>query len=219
MTKRPTELSELASLDGWDALQKEEQTTIQSLTELALQDLETEHKSRLSFGTHLITLNDILRPQGMWKAYLHSTFSMSQASAYRYMDLAKAVQERLPDHLRELAIRRGVDIRPRALKMVPVVKSDDPKKIEAYFEKISRPAPRVIAITDNLDQITKDCVHYTLTRIKRLPKNSRTKANFLRSYVGILISELGIESKQTFEPVEMPEQYRVLRGRPRKKVA
>lgn len=217
MPKSTSENVDLSTLNGWEGLQPEEQSSIRKETEQAIEDIENERKSRLSFGKHLTSVHDILKPKGMWIEYLERVFHMSVATAYRYMELYRSINEKLPPPLLVIALRRGLEIRPKSLNATPIPKTDDPKKLEAFFEKISRPTPRIVSIeTASSEDVLKECVNFVLLRARKV--HGRGRGPFLKHLVGILIGQLtpSSEGEQSYQSLPMPDSFLVLRGRPRK---
>ncbi len=201
------------TFQGWSKLEPNEQETIRTESNLLMEARHLEAKSKLAQGEHLTKLRDILEPKRMFLAFLLEVFDMSRATAYRYIDLYSTAQVHLPAPVLEMAIQKGTRITPKLLEENPAPVTTDRGKIIEYLTSLK--TVRAEPADKSVDDILKECVNFIGTRFQQLPQNTKTRSNFIRSLVGMLLNKFGIATESTFTPIAIPESFRASRGRPR----
>jgi hypothetical protein len=203
-------------LKGWEKLDQKTQKIAIEETYAVIGALASEAESRLEAGKHLIELRKAL-PKNMFLACMKVNFHMSQATAYRYINHYESTSKKLPKPVLDVVMRRAY--RPAQIKRIednPPPKTSDPIKIGRYLDKLEKTPiemrPEVVA---NPDTSLRECVNFVTSRYARLPNNSRTRLAWVRSLVGMLMTKFGLQSEQRFEPMAIPEGFKVHRGRPK----
>lgn len=220
MAKKATAISpisvDLAALKGWDDLNPNDQKTVSEETAELQREIIQEGRSKLAIGEHLFHIQEILQPRRMFVAYLKN-FRFSRATAYRYIELFQAVSDKLPAPVLTIALEKGfARIRPEAIENQPPPKTENKAKILEYLESVEKarkPVPREESYDPDL--LMKECYNFVHLRFQRLPNNHRTRTNWMRNLVGMLVTELGVSTEQNFSPVAIPESFRVKPGRPK----
>ena len=75
-------------------------------------------------------------------------------------------------------------------------------------------AVTVMAVPQDPETLLKEVYRFAHTRYKRLPSNSKTRAGWVRNLCGLLLADLGVGSAQSINPIAVPEEFKVQRGRP-----
>lgn len=195
-------------------------------------DLLAESRCKTSLGEHLQKVQAVLEPHNVFGRFLKNTFHMSVRQAYRYIAMAKNAKAGLPEPVFKVAVARGMDI----------AGTSDAKPFGAYTEAIRRMPPPATATEEQaatyltqLDDVRKqvrseaatgitlvpadpettvrECYKFVTLKFKRLPQNKRTLHAAQQKLIGLLIADWGLGA-QTFIPVQVPESYKVGRGRP-----
>lgn len=226
----PTAFSSLA---WWEKLNTGEQNVVlQEGRKLAAAMLQ-HGNSRLSIGEHLTNLQNILEPHNLFGKFLRN-FHFSKRTAYRYIAGFKHAKARLSENVLKAAMVRGVniigesEIRPLGIYTDAVAKLPPPKdatEIQAntWLDQIERVRKEdksasaqlyAMPVPQDAGTLLKECYRFVSLRYKRLPTNSKTRSAFVRSLVGMLLSELGVNGQQTFAPTAVPEDFKAQRGRP-----
>jgi hypothetical protein len=206
----------LESLKGWDKLDEKTQQTALEEAGYVLQWIQNENHSRAEVGKHFIELRKLL-PKGMFLAALRDTFHMSRATAYRYIEMYESISKKLPKPVLDVVLRRAY--RPSQIKRIednPPPKTSDAIRIGRYLDKLEKTPVEVKQEPQaDTDMLLRECINFVTSRYSRLPNNSRARAAWVRSLVGMLMTKFGIGAEQRFEPMAIPEKFRVVRGRPK----
>lgn len=203
-----TKTNELEAFVGWGKLQPKEQQTVRRETENVTEALMQEGQSKIAIGESLATLRAILQPQHMWLALLKGQFHMSRATAYRYIDEYQKVAKALPRNVLAVAKQRGFKIKAKAMAKNPPPVTSDVSQIVHYLEKLERPVVVNPPKTEDTDMLLRECVNFVRTRFQRLPNNHRTKATFITSLIGMLLSTFGISSQVAYSPMAVPDHFK-----------
>lgn len=223
-------------LSWWGKLNQEEQSVVLSEGQQLASALLQFGYSRMAIGEHLSRLQGVLEPHNLFTRFLKN-FHFSKRTAYRYIAGFQNAKQRLPETVLKAAMARGVniigdsEIKPLGVYTDAVAKLPPPSnasevQANTWLDQIeqvrkdtraSGETMNVLAVPVPQDPQTllKECYRFISMRYKRLPNNSKTKANFVRSLIGMILAELGVSGQQTFAPVAIPEEFRVGRGRPR----
>lgn len=206
----------LEKIEGWDLLEQSEIETVLTNDAIAVEARQGELENKMKFGRALREIREVLEPKrGLWMAYLKHRFHMSIPTAYRYIDRADKVDEKLHPQIIKAAIKLGYDINPKAIEHTRPPLPNDHSEIVRYLDRVTTLRPKSISIERTTDDIVKNWLHCVELGWDKLPQNSRSRANALRNYIGMLMTRFGISNPTTFEPIAIPEEYRVYRGRPR----
>lgn len=208
-------LNSLASMTGWGDLEQNEQTAITGATTKAAKALEDVHNAKLSAGEHLSKVEEILKPRRLFTVYLNEVFHMSRATGYRYINLFKALKDALPEPILKVAMLRSDDRLNIALVKSGVVapRTRNVVKINEFLDSVQSGGPRLVQ-QRTPREIEKAMFHSASLLLRKV--SGRSKTAVLNSTVGMLLTELGISNPMSFEPVAIPDNFLVSRGRPRK---
>lgn len=214
----------LDDLKGWSKLEQHEQQVVSTATHEVIAALHNETMSQLEQGRQLVVIRKILEPHGMFLAHVKSNFGWSRATAYRRIDEFEKASRRLKKPVLEVAMRRGYKTSQLRIVEDNPPPSDNPIEIGRHLDKLER-TPRELKQPDpvrhNPDASLKECINFAWNRYDKLPHNGKTRAAWVRSLMGMLMTKFGFGTGQTFEPMAIPEAFRAVpRGRPRiKRVA
>ena len=222
----------LNTLKWWEKLNQQEQATVMQEGQALAKAMLDHGRSRLAIGEHLTKLQAVLEPHNLFGRFLKN-FHFSVRTAYRYIKGYQNAQGRLPEPVLKVAMARGVNIigdtefKPLgiytdAVQKLPVPAVVNDEQARVYLDQLEevrkqlKPTGAMFTMPEPQDPNTllKECYRFVSLRYKRLPSNSKTRAAWVRSLVGMLLSELGVSGQQTFAPQAVPEEFRALRGRP-----
>lgn len=222
--------NQFSDLGWWSKLNQDEQNVIQSEGRLLAEEMVKYGKSRLAIGEHLTRLQGVLEPHNLFGRFLKQ-FHFSKRTAYRYITGYKNAKALLPETVLNVAIARGVNIvgdtefKPlgvytSAVAKLPVPKEATEAQAQTYLTQLEivrkqdrTETPFTMPEPQDAGTLLKECYRFVSLRYKRLPNNSKVKANWVRSLVGMLLADLGVAGQQTFAPQAVPEDFRGLRGR------
>lgn len=212
-------LNSLASMTGWGDLETNEQSAITGATTKAAKALEDVGNAKLAAGEHLSKIEAILKPKRLFTNYLIEVFHMSRATGYRYINLYTALADALPEPILKVAMLRSDDRLNIALVKsgTTAPRTTNIVKINEYLDSVQLTGPRLVPQTRTPDDVKKAMFHSASLLLKKV--SGRSKAAVLNSVVGMLMTELGISNPMSFEPQAVPENFRAVRGRPKKVAA
>jgi hypothetical protein len=196
-------------------------------------------ESRIAIGQHLVRLQEILTPYGVYQRFLRS-FHFSLRTALRYVAAYKNAKAGLPDNVLKVAVSRGVNImgeneqKPfgqytEVVKQLPPPQAATPEQANAWVDAIenarkqqrSQTAAAVaggeilgVVVPQDPQTLLKECYRFVTLRFSRLPQNANTRKKWMRQLVGMELTLAGEPATQ-FTPVPVPEDFTVTRGRPR----
>jgi hypothetical protein len=196
---------------GWSKLEPNEQTTINTESSKLAEALHQEARSCLAQGEHLFNLRSVLEPKKMFITFLDEIFAMSRATAYRRIDLYLAATKKMPANVLEMAIQKGTKITPKLLESNPPPKTTDPVEISTYLSTFKTTR---VPVDKSSETILKECVNFVSTRLALLPSHHKTRAAFMRTLVGMLLTRFGVSAAQSFSPVAIPSDFITRVGRP-----
>lgn len=216
MPKNSTSVA-LEKIEGWDLLEQAELETVLTNDAIAVEARQGELQNKLKFGKALIEIKAVLEPKrGLWMAYLKHRFHMSIPTAYRYIERVEKAEAKLPKPVVNLAIKLGYDINPKNIENTRPPQTNDHQEIIRYLDRVTliRP-PKPSSTEQSPDEFLKNGLNCVILGWDKLPQNPRSRANTLRTYIGMLMTQFGISNPTTFDPVAIPDHLRVFRGRPR----
>lgn len=226
-------------------LTADEQGAVISETNDLAQSLLIHHNSGMQVGEHLARLQGILEPHSLFGRYL-KTFHFSKKSAYRYMKQWNNAKT-LPGAIVQAAMARNIqiggdtDLRPygaytEAVRLLPPPASPTNEQAETWLAKLEevRKENR-LSTADALggaggEQFTmpeptdpqtalREAFRFVRNRYRQLPNQSKLRAGWVRSLVGMMLTELGVSGQQAFAPIAVPEDFRQGRGAPARRAA
>lgn len=225
----------LATMPGWDKLNGDEQEIILDEGHKLAAALLLHGTSRVAIGEHLSKLRGVLEPHNLFGRFLKN-FHFSKRTAYRYIAGYENAKMRLPDNILRVAMARGVniigdtEIKPLgiytdAVRKLPPPKDPNIEQANTWLTQVEQvrkdtkqhAAPVGFVMPEPIDvqMALKESFRFISTRYRRLPSTSKIRSGFVRSLVGMILSELGVSGPQTFTPTAVPEDFRAQRGRPR----
>lgn len=205
----------LEKIEGWDLLEQAEVQTVLANDEIAVEARKGELGNALTFGRALREIRTVLEPKrGLWMAYLKHRFHMSIPTAYRYISKVEKTEAKLPKPVMNLALKLGYDIDPKAIENTRPPQTTDHDEIKRYLDRVTLIRPRATVSEKSTDDVLKEWLNSVILGWNKLPQNARTRANVLRTFQGMLLTQFGISNPITIEPVAIPDHLRVYRGRP-----
>ncbi len=234
--------AQFEQLAWWKKLNEQEQHSIVNESQQLAGALQQFGQSRLAIGLHLAKLRDVLEPHKLFDRFLKN-FHFSRRTAYRYITKYRNAQQ-LPAPVLEVAMVKGMDVggetddKPFGLytdairRLPPPATTATQEQVLTYLTQLDdvRKQTRLGEATGagllgslpTLDpkQALKQS-YLTIHRIiQRLPNNTRTRANFVRALVGMIMSDLGLQGHQSFTAEPIPADFApARRGRPGQTVA
>lgn len=228
-----------ASMKGWEKLNPQEQTVVQSEGQMLAQALIVNGASRLSIGEHLTKLQGVLEPHNLFVKFLRN-FHFSRRSAYRRINEFKNASKSLPEMVVKVAAARGMAIAgdsetaplgiyTEAVRKLPPPTTPDIEQAGVWLDQVekvrkdsrSSAATAGVGVNFNMPEpldpntALKECVAFVKNRYSKLPNTARVKSKWLSTLQGMLLGLSGIGSAQTIEPQAIPEGFLPQRGRPR----
>lgn len=204
----------LDDLRGWEKLNKKDQKNVWDRTLTVLEALHAEAQSKTHIGQQLMEIRKILTPLRMWISYLDSNFGWSVATAYRYIEFYEQHSRKIPKPVLEAAMRRGFkSYQMEQLAVIPPPATDNQLAIGRHLDKVETMPREVKAIVLDGDAFLKESVNYVGARFDKLP-TAKARISWVRSLFGMLLTRFGFGAIQSFEPLAIPEEFRLSRGRP-----
>jgi len=212
--------SSFTNTDWWGVLTAPEQRTVLIETQALTEEMVKYGMSRLAIGERLLNLRDILEPKRKFVNFLNTQCRFSRATAYRYINTYLSIKDRVPEVVLRTAIARGFDLTNAALvERMPPPKTHDRTKIVKYLEKMEkyRKEERSTAAEPEYDPdlLMREALNFVAMRFNRLPLNNRARREWLEQLMGMLLSDLGVREEQSFAQIPVPDEFRVMRSRPK----
>lgn len=206
----------LEKIEGWDLLEQAEINTVLKNDAIAVEARKGELENKMAFGRALTEIRQVLEPKrGLWMAYLKHRFHMSIPTAYRYIERVEKAEAKLPKPVMNMAIKLGYDINPKAIENTRPPQTNDHEEIKRYLDRVTFIRPKsAVATEKSTDDVLKEWLNCVILGWNKLPANPRSRANTLRTFQGMLLTQFGISNPMTIEPVAIPDHLRVYRGRP-----
>lgn len=213
--------AELKAMRGWAKLSAKDQLTLRAEHRETLKAMHSEGQARLAIGRHLHATSEILSPRRLFAFYLKRFFHMSKSSAFNYINLWKAAMKDASPKVIDIALSRNYKIvnRPQIFKTYPPPKTDDPKKIIEYLDKLEARKPKVVTIHKNPEGLLRQALHSVELCWNRLPADPKVRSGWYKSLIAMQLTKFGVDREMRFMPEEIPESMTVVRGRPREKTA
>lgn len=231
----PASVGSITESTLWEKLKtklnEDEQKLVQEETRSLAVAMVQLGTSRLSIGEHLVRLQGVLEPHNLFGRYLKN-FNFSKRTAYRYIKGFQNAKALLPAKVLEVAMARGVNIigeteaKPlgiytAAVAKLPIPTNANEQQAVTYLDQLENVRKQdrstsdqlfAVAVPQDPTTLLKECYRFVALRYRRLPNNSRQRANWIRSLVGMLLADLGVGGQQTFSPQAVPEGFKAPRG-------
>jgi hypothetical protein len=212
----------VVSTDWWGVLSSSEQRAMLIETQALTEEMVKFGLSRLAIGEHLLNIRSVLEPKRKFVNFLKTQCRFSKATAYRYIETYVRVRDNVPDLVLRTAIARGYDVIDMTMiQKLPPPKTQDRTKIVKYLEKIEearrveRSASQESDFLYDSDTLMREALNFVTMRFGRLPDDKKVRARWLNRLIGLMLSDLGAKEEQAFIPIDVPEEFRVTRKRPR----
>lgn len=215
MPNEPSELTvHLDDLRGWETLTKKNRKEIWDRTLTVLEALHGEQTSKIQIGQQLSEVRKILVLRRMWIAYLSKNFRMSNATAYRYINAYEKPLKQLPPVVLSIAMRRGY--RPQQMERIiahPPPKTDNQIVIGRHLDKLEMMPREVREEVIDTDLFLKESVNYVGARFDKI-LTAKHRVVWVRALFGMLLTRFGFGASQSFDPMAIPHEFRLPKGRP-----
>jgi hypothetical protein len=144
---------------------------------------------------------------------------MSERTAYNYITEYEEISKAVPEPVLKVAMERGYKAitRLELVKKNPPPKTADHEKIVAYLDNLEAvpSPPRPDRFEDfTVDDHVKICINFVGIHFDKLT-DQKSKRAFIRTLIGMELAKFGISSDTSFSPIAIPDEFRVLRGRPK----
>lgn len=223
----PVQMTTFTALDWWAKLEPGEQAEVAKEGQAIAGELVQFGRSKLAIGEHLAKVQAVLEPKRLFGRFLKE-FHFKSKTAYRYIAGWRNAQERLPEPVLRLAMAQGVNLigdseeRPlgvytEAVSQLPPPSGANTDEVRVWLTKIEqvrlekKPVRSVKDIPQTPGVLLKEAYSVVADRFQQLPNNSRSRANWVRELVGMILSDLGVSAPQSFAPQAVPEDFRKTR--------
>lgn len=232
-------IATLTGLKWWAKLTAPEQTAVIEETQGLADALVETHDGMLRVGERLTKLQAILEPHSLFTRHI-GHFHLSKRTAYRYISRYKNAAS-LPEPILKLAMARNLaiggdnEMKPYgtftdAVRKLPPPRNPTQEQAATWLTQVEQVAKETRqsnadAVGATLPEPTdpqtamKEAFRFVSNRFNQLPANNRTRSNWIKSLVGMLLTQLGVSAPQQFVPQAVPEDFAIGRGRPRNPVA
>jgi hypothetical protein len=213
--------SVMENMPWWKTLSPTEQRSVFLATQTLSEEMEKHGLSKLAIGEQLVRLREILEPKKKFCDYLRRNFpTCSLATAYRWIEQYETAKTKLPENFMKVAMSQGYHvIDAEMVELLPPPRTQDRTKIVAYLQRLKDARKRERATREqthvNQELAMRECFNFLLSRYERLPPQGRVRSQWLEALFGMILSEVGSNTERHFTPIEVPDNFRVVRGRPR----
>ena len=228
---------EIQSLSFWNQLTPSKQETLrEEIKQLAAARM-MHASSGLAIGKHLRTIYNTCEPYSGAFRKLITNFAFVERTAYRYMETYDNVKAVFPEVILKAAMARGLNVLSyskeaplgkytEAVRLLPPPKNADTETANRYIEQLEqtykdrkkallaageRDTPRLVS--RDKKTLLRDSYRGIRNALKSLP--TRQRRAFLEELIGMAMTEAGIQSKVSFAPEGIPDDFRREPGRPR----
>ena len=205
--------ADLEALRGWESkLTPQEQSVVRANYRAIAQELHAVGQSRLAIGRYLLSSQEILSPKRLFVKFLKRSFHMSRSTAFVYINLYKSAIEDAPKKVIDIALSKNYRAvnRPNIFKTYKPPKTNDTAKIIQYLDRLETMKPKIVSVRFTPDTLMKRALHVVETYWDKVPKQERRQ--WVRSLIGMEMSKFGVSAD--IEPIAVPENFEVKRGRP-----
>jgi len=218
-TSHGMQVLDYESIEGWSELDAKIRSSVETHTASAKKQLSIIRDSRLGVGKDLFEIRKLLLPHKMWISFLRIAFGWSERTAYRWITEYEQTSKDVPPMVLQIAIERNSQAitKPEIRKKYPLPKTENPREIADYLDKIDHVhAPRPILVQEpDVDQRLKGCLNFVGNHFSKI-KAKREKQYFIDNLLGMELTKFGIASAMRIGPLAIPDDFQVLRGRPKK---
>ncbi len=219
--------------DWWQKLEKDKREEITAEAGALANAMMSYGFSALAIGEHLSKLRESLSPHYGAFTKLLRRFNFTRVTAYYYMNGYAYAKARLPEMVLKAAMVRGLKIMGRSdeeplgvytavVKKLPPPKTESMERANEYWDQAEvarrkmKAAPEP-ARTYDLETVLKECIRFVDLRFQGL--TPQQKGRGARKLIGMMMTKFGITNSQSLDAEAIPETFKAVRGRPRKKLA
>lgn len=220
------------ALPFWTDLNAAERQAVESHTRALAVAMAGQAQTRLEMGEHLMGIRAVLEKKRCFRKYVVENLRFGWRTAYRYMRGYQTTRDRVPDYALRLAAARGIDLvgihpeRPfgsytEAVKRLPVPKAE--AAVPEWLEKLeaarrAQNAKKGPSGSSRAPEARMIRVYrYTTGQYGRVKEGGTSSAHrWGLKLLGVLLTEFGLPA-QRIEPVDIPDGFKAVLGRPRKK--
>lgn len=223
----------LSALPGWSDLDQKTQTILETETQALGAALSNVVTSRLAAGEHLARVQAELAPRRLFFKYL-KLVNLKRSWANNQIQAARNAKDSglLPELALKVAAARnmpmmGIDpklplgVYTSIVKRNPPPKTEDTHKLNLWLDEVEELRKRrerneiPYAKSEDPEVLLKACYRFINVRMRKLPRNSKTRRAFVDKLFGYVLADLGISSDVSFSPQARPQDFEPIVGRPK----
>lgn len=226
----------LSALPGWSDLDQKTQTMLETETQALNSAMSNIVMSRLSAGEHLTRVQAELAPRRLFFKYLQLV-NLKRSWANNQIQAARNAKESglLPELALRVAAARnmpmlGIDpkqplgVYTSIVKRNPAPRTEDTHKLNLWLDEVEElrkrrernEVPR--SHQEDPEVLLKACYRFINVRMRKLPRNSKTRRAFVDKLFGYVLADLGVSSDISFSPQARPQDFEPIVGRPAKTI-
>lgn len=224
----------LSALPGWSDLDPKIQTALETETQALGAALSNVVTSRLDAGVHLAKIQAELEPRRMFGKFL-KLVNLKRSWAYNQIQASRNARDSglLPEMVLKVAAARnipmlGIDpkmplgVYTAIVKRNPPPRTEDAHKLNLWLDEVEELRKRrernevPYAKSEDPEVLLKACYRFINVRMRKLPRNSKTRRAWVDRLFGHVLADLGISSDVSFSPHAAPEDFKPVVGRPPK---
>lgn len=228
------------ALPFWDKLTTRQQNIVAEEGQQALAAMYLHGASRLAIGGHFYRLGEVLKPLGYFDKFISKATRWDKRTIYRYIADYLSMVSRFPETIVKELVARNLDIssnipgRPfgrytEAVEILgPPSRTIEPKTYVDQLEQVHKERNKLDVkvngkvqpkiIPRDPDMLLETVIRVFRSRFQYISPNrkGREKTAFVEALVGMIMTEAGMSNPHTFHPTAVPEEFKTMRGRPRK---
>jgi hypothetical protein len=159
--------------------------------------------------------------------------NLKRSWAYSQIQASKNARESglLPELALKIAAARnipmlGIDpkmplgVYTSIVKRNPPPRTEDSHKLNLWLDEVEELRKRrernevPKSIQEDPEVLLKMCYRYINVRMRKLPRNSKTRRAFIDKLFGYVLADLGVSSDVSFSPQARPQDFEPVVGRP-----
>lgn len=227
----------LSELPGWSKLDTKVQTMLETETQALGAALSSVVTSRLDAGEHLSKVQAELEPRRMFGKYL-KLVNLKRSWAYNQIYASKNAKNSglLPELALRVAAARnipmlGIDpkqplgVYTSIVKRNPPPRTEDAHKMHLWLDEVEELRKRRernevphAKPSDDPEVLLKACYRFINVRMRKLPRNSKSRRAWIDKLFGYVLADLGVSSDVSFSPQARPQDFEPIVGRPATKI-
>jgi hypothetical protein len=222
----------LAELPGWAEIDPKIQNMLEAEAQALHVDLGNIVTSRLDAGYRLSRIQAELAPRRVFNKFLQLA-NLKRSWANNQMQAAKNAKESglLPELALKVAASRnmpmlGIDpkqplgVYTSIVKRNPAPRTEDTHKLNLWLDEIEELRKRrernevPKSQQEDPEVLLKMCYRFINVRMRKLPRNSKSRRAFIDKLFGYVLADLGVSSDVSFSPQARPQDFEPVVGRP-----